>query len=90
VGREGATGFRVKVLCQQPIVPAVGKAFFYFSLRQPSPTAAVLKLLAKTPLPTASQGYWERIFAFLFFFSFNFFWVLPTITTSQFQNLGMF
>jgi hypothetical protein len=28
--------------------------------------------LAKTPLPTTSQGCWERIFAFLFF-SFQFF-----------------
>jgi hypothetical protein len=46
---------------------AVGKAFFIFLLRQPSPTAAVLKLLAKTPFPTASQSCWERIFAFLFF-----------------------
>jgi hypothetical protein len=39
----------------------------------PSPTAAVLKLLAKTPLPTTLQSCWERIFAFLFFFPFNFF-----------------
>jgi hypothetical protein len=46
---------------------AVGKAFFDFLLHQPSPTAAVLKLLAKTPLPTTLQSCWERIFAFLFF-----------------------
>jgi hypothetical protein len=46
--------------------------------------------LAKTPLPTTSQGCWERIFAFLFFFLSIFLWVLPTITTSQLQNLGMF
>jgi hypothetical protein len=30
VGREGAVGFRVKVLCQQPIGADVGKAFFNF------------------------------------------------------------
>jgi hypothetical protein len=41
----GADGFRVNVLCQQPIGAAIGKAFFAFLLRQPSPTAAVLKLL---------------------------------------------
>jgi hypothetical protein len=53
-------------------VQLLAKTFFNFLLRHPSPTAAVLKLLAKTPLPTASQGCWERIFAFLFF-PFNFF-----------------
>jgi hypothetical protein len=84
----GDYGFRVNVLCQQSIGAAVGKAFFDFLLHQPSPTAAVLKLLAKTPLPTTLQSCWERIFAF--FFLSTFLWVLPTITTSQLQNLGMF
>jgi hypothetical protein len=73
VGREGADGFRVNVLCQQSIGAAVGKAFFDFLLHQPSPTAAVLKLLAKTPLPTTLQSCWERIFAFLFLFLSTFF-----------------
>jgi hypothetical protein len=65
-------------------------AFFDFLPRQPSPTVAVLKLLVKTPLPTTLQSCWERIFAFLFFFLSTFLWVLPIITTSQLQNLGMF
>jgi hypothetical protein len=63
---------RVNVLCQQPTGAAVGKVFFDFLLHQPSPTTAVLKLLAKTPLPTALESCWEIIFAFLFFPS-NFF-----------------
>jgi hypothetical protein len=46
--------------------------------------------LAKTPLPTASQSCWERMFAFFVFFLSTFFWVLPTITTCRLQNLGMF
>jgi hypothetical protein len=60
-------------------------AFFDFLLRQPSPTAVVLKLLAKTPLPTTLQSCWERIFAFLFF-SFQLF----CGSFPQLQNLGMF
>jgi hypothetical protein len=69
---KGLGIFRVNVLCQQPVSVAVGKEFFIFLLRQPSPTALALKLLAKTPLPTTSQSRWETMFAF-FFFSFHFF-----------------
>jgi hypothetical protein len=90
VGGRGLIGFRVNVLCQQSIGAAVGKAFFDFLLHQSSPTAAVLKLLAKIPLPTTLQSCWERIFAFLFSCLSTFLWALPTITTSQLQNLGMF
>jgi hypothetical protein len=53
-------------------VRLLAKNLFNFLLRQPSPTAFVLKLLAKTPLPTTSQSCWERMFSF-FVFSFQFF-----------------
>jgi hypothetical protein len=42
-------------------------AFFDFLLRQPSPIATVLKLLAKTPLPTALQNVGKEFLHFCFF-----------------------
>jgi hypothetical protein len=70
-------------------VRLLAKPFLFFTAPSFANSCGI-KVVGEDTLPTASQGCWERIFAFLFFFLSTFLWLLPTITTSQLQNLGMF
>jgi hypothetical protein len=69
---------------------AIGKEFVQFFTVSSFANSCGIKAVGEDTLPTASQSCWERIFPFFCFFLSTFLWVLPTITTSKLQNLGMF
>jgi hypothetical protein len=88
--RKGLGIFRVNVLCQQPMGAAVGKEFIQFFTATTFANSLSLEAVGEDTFANSiAKLLGNNVCIFLFFLS-TFLRVLPTITKSQLQNLGMF
>jgi hypothetical protein len=78
---------------KQPVschLAAVGKAFFLFFTAPALANSCGIKAVGEDTFANNITRLLGKNFCIFVFFLSIFLWVLPTITTSQLQNLGMF